>query len=275
MSTATDIASKFTPDLMGQRQDTRRIVVMQMSEIDPDPNQPRKHFDQAGLQDLAESIKRQGLIQPILVRRDQATGRYIIVAGERRWRAHQILERSTIEAIINTGSSREIALVENIQREDLRPMEEAEGLRKLIDEANYTQEEAGKVIGLSQSQVSRILRITELAEQIKAEVRAGVAATRDVLIEIATSSASEERQLELWAHYRAGTLASREDVREAKKRGRKAPVAPVSVYTRVARSLVGYAKAVEKAEGDPSEDERAEIKRAIRALNKALKAGEE
>jgi ParB family chromosome partitioning protein len=143
--------------------------------------QPRKHIDAESLEDLADSIRAQGLIQPIVVRplseRDSSGARqYEIVAGERRWRAAQLAGLETVPAMIRDISDSEaiaVALIENIQREDLGLLEEAEALRRLMDEFDLTHEAAGEAIGRSRSAVTNLVRLLELGDATKLLLQEG------------------------------------------------------------------------------------------------------
>jgi ParB family chromosome partitioning protein len=139
--------------------------------------QPRRHFDDAALQALAESIREKGVLQPILVRRhpDDASA-YEIIAGERRWRAAQLAQLHEIPVVIRELDDREaleIALVENIQRQDLTPLEEAEGYRRLMEEFSHTQENLAKSVGKSRSHVANMMRLLSLPDPVKEHVEAG------------------------------------------------------------------------------------------------------
>lgn len=155
-------------------------VTLRLSEIEPNRDQPRKDFDQAALQELAESIKEHGLLQPILVR-PLSNGRYQIVAGERRWRACRLAELEKVEVIIremDDNETMQIALIENLQREDLNPIEEAEGYRSLIDKFGFTQEMLAQKMGKSRPAITNSLRLlglndTERAHLIKGDISQG------------------------------------------------------------------------------------------------------
>jgi len=132
--------------------------------------QPRTYFSEEELQDLSESIKRKGVVQPIIVRKGEKQGTYEIIAGERRWRATKMAGLKTIPVIImdlDDKEALEIALVENIQRQNLMVLEEAEGYQKLINEFGYTQEELSEVIGKSRSQIANTLRLLSLPDEVK------------------------------------------------------------------------------------------------------------
>ncbi|GAA5068024.1 ParB/RepB/Spo0J family partition protein [Lysobacter panacisoli] len=137
--------------------------------LTPGKYQPRKHWDQEKLAELAESIKAQGVIQPIVVR-DLGGKRYEIIAGERRWRASQLAGLSQIPVVIREVDDRTVvamALIENIQREDLNPLEEANALQRLIDEFDLTHAQAAEAVGRSRAAVSNLLRLLELPAEIR------------------------------------------------------------------------------------------------------------
>ena len=144
------------------------ITFIKISLCDPKSDQPRKYFDEAALSDLAESIRENGLLQPILVR-EYGEGRYQIIAGERRFRASRIAGLSEIPAIImdrDDKNAAQISLIENIQREDLNPLEEAMAYRSLREEYGMTQEELSYKVGKSRSAIANSLRLLELPEEI-------------------------------------------------------------------------------------------------------------
>lgn len=153
-------------------QDARRMFEIELTKIEPNPDQPRKRFDEQGLRELAASIEKYGLLQPVTLKRTEDSERYLLVAGERRFRAHRLLERERIYAIITDGNPDEISLIENIQREDLDPIEEADAMTRMMERYSYTQEDLGKVIGKAQNTVSEILRLNALPDRIREEYRA-------------------------------------------------------------------------------------------------------
>ena len=151
------------------------ISLLKLSLIDPKSDQPRKHFDKNALEELADSILQNGLLQPILVR-EYGLGRYQIIAGERRFRASKIAGLSEIPAIILDKDDRkaaEIALIENIQREDLNPIEEAMAFKALSDEYGLTQEELSVKVGKSRSAIANSTRLLDLPEEVLTLVASG------------------------------------------------------------------------------------------------------
>ena len=138
--------------------------------VSPNPKNPRRHFADAELTDLAQSIREHGIVQPVLVRRKGEAGRYEIIAGERRWRAAQragLTEIPVLVRDVDDRTSLELAIIENVQRADLNPVEEAQGYQQLIDEHNYTQADLGQVIGKSRSHVANTLRLLKLPDVIR------------------------------------------------------------------------------------------------------------
>jgi ParB family chromosome partitioning protein len=138
--------------------------------VAPNPRNPRRNFGDADLADLAQSIREHGVVQPVVVRPSGESGRYEIIAGERRWRAAQRAGLTQIPVIVrdvNDRTALELAIIENVQRTDLNPIEEALGYQQLIDEHNYTQADLGQVIGKSRSHVANTLRLLKLPDVIR------------------------------------------------------------------------------------------------------------
>ena len=153
-----------------------KIRELRISMIEPDREQPRKNFDEEKLSELAENITRMGVLQPILVRPSETEGRYIIVAGERRWRAARIAGLSEIPAIVREFTEEEssqVALIENLQREDLSPIEEAKAYKRLKTVYGMTQESISKVVGKSRSAVANSLRLLDLEPECVEALESG------------------------------------------------------------------------------------------------------
>lgn len=149
--------------------------VLPIHKVEPNPNQPRRDFDEAELQELADSIAEHGVIQPLTVR-ECASGYYQIIAGERRWRAARIAGLDEIPVVVVEADDKkamELALIENLQRQDLNPVEEAYGYRTLMDEYGLTQEEAAGRVGKSRPAVANALRLLNLCPQVLEKVRNG------------------------------------------------------------------------------------------------------
>lgn len=150
------------------------VSMIAITELDRNPEQPRREFDEEALQALAESMKEAGVLQPLLV--IERGGRYQIVAGERRFRAARLAGLTSVPCIVRDFTPQEqmeAALIENIQREDLNAIEEAAAVRQLMDRCGYTQEKAAKRLGKSRPAVANLLRLLSLPETVKAQVTAG------------------------------------------------------------------------------------------------------
>lgn len=151
------------------------VSELNILEVEPNKNQPRKHFDEEKLNALSTSIKEMGVILPIIVVK-QENGRYLIIAGERRWRAAKKAGLKTIPAIIKDYESREaaeVAMIENLQREDLNPIEEAEGYKSLIDSFSLTQEEISRRVGKSRTAITNSMRLLNLPDAVMKMIIAG------------------------------------------------------------------------------------------------------
>lgn len=162
------ITSNETENLNGD------ILELRINDIEPNFEQPRKNFNDEKLQSLAESIKQYGVVQPLVVKKEN--GSYKIIAGERRWRAARIAGLETVPVIIKDVAAKqtmEIALIENLQREDLNPIEEAMAYEKLIKEFNMTQEEIASVVGKSRPAVANSLRLLNLDDKIREMIASG------------------------------------------------------------------------------------------------------
>ena len=152
-----------------------RIETLPLREIEPDPGQPRKTFDDETLAELSASIAEHGLLQPIAVR-PKPSGGYLIVAGERRWRASRMAGLTEVPVIVKDVTDEqamELALVENLQREDLDPVEEAAGIRELMTRCNLTQEQAARKLGKSRSALANSLRLLSLPETVLELLKSG------------------------------------------------------------------------------------------------------
>ncbi len=209
--------------------DSKSAVTVNINDIEPNRNQPRKEFDEEALNELAGSIERYGLIQPIVVR-PTLDGRYTIIAGERRWRACRIAGLNEVPIIVKETDDRtlmELALIENLQREDLNPVEEALGYRSLIDEFELTQEEVAERMGKSRSAVTNALRLLglekdELEALRQGKISAGHARallsceneeTRKKLLPLAINGASV-RELERMASFGKNKKSKKEKVQK-------------------------------------------------------------
>ena len=209
------LSGKFSREMFfATSPDLPRIIEIDLDRLTPNPDQPRKTFDAAALRELADSIARHGLIQPVVVR-EAADAGYLLVAGERRYRAHQLLGRTTIAAIVTQGNPDEIALIENLQREDLNPIDAAEALALMMERHRYSQEDLGRTIGKNRVTVNELLRLNTLPQKIKDECRTSDTLRKSVLIELARLD-EESEQLRLWEEIKSGRLATVRATRERK-----------------------------------------------------------
>ena len=155
--------------------EVKSSLFLPISQVESCASQPRKQFDPDALADLADSIRQHGIIQPLTVRKLQS-GYYQIIAGERRWRAARMAGLTQVPAVVIEADDRkamELAMIENLQREDLNPMEEAEGYRTLIDQYGLTQEEASQRVGKSRSAIANALRLLNLCDAVRTLVEEG------------------------------------------------------------------------------------------------------
>lgn len=228
--------------MFGLSADFPELVEIDVGAIRPNPDQPRTVFDDASLRGLADSIAAHGLQQPILVKRAGA-GAYTLVAGERRLRAHQLLGRPTIFAIVSAGNAEELALVENVQRVDLDAVDLARGLERLVERHGYTQETVGALVGCDRAEVARTLAVLRLPDDILLEYRQHTrTVSRTTLAELAQVG-DPGIQRRLWEQAKQG-LTVRE-LRE-QKRAAKSPSPSQSGHTlrEVGKSLLRIGKDV-------------------------------
>ena len=172
LSALLDEGARRAPEVSAEARGGVREV--EIGRISPNPHQPRLQFDEAAIDELAQSIAERGVLQPILLR-PEGDG-YQLIAGERRWRAAQRARLHTIPAIvreIDEATTAELALIENIQREDLNAIEEAEGYRQLIERHGHTQEQLGKIVHKSRSHVANLLRLLDLPEFVRQSLLRG------------------------------------------------------------------------------------------------------
>lgn len=209
-----------------------------IAQISPDPNQPRRFFDEEKLNELAESIRQKGVIQPIIVKPDPANHRYTLIAGERRYRASIIAGRPYIPALVKEKEDPlELGIIENLQREDLKPLEEAQAILRLKEEKNYTDEEIAKILGMSRPNVNASLALNRLPERIKTECQHSDNATKSLLYQIVTGKneegkpKSEEDMVKLWERYQRGaTSLTREKKNKAQAQDTGTRARPFEYY---------------------------------------------
>lgn len=193
---------------------------IRISEIEPNRDQPRKTFEEEPLQQLAESIRENGLLQPLLVR-PKAEGGYLLIAGERRWRACRMAGLTEVPVIvrdIDDEKAMELALIENLQREDLNPIEEAAGYQELMESYHLTQADVSKSVGKSRSAVANTLRLLSLPEPVKEYVKTGKLSSGHARALLSLSEEEEIREAAERAVKQGLTVRDLERLAAGKKR---------------------------------------------------------
>jgi ParB family chromosome partitioning protein len=203
------------------------LVEIGIDQVEPNPHQPRKSFEASGLDELAASIRSAGVIQPIIVR--QVGAGYQLIAGERRWRAARQAGLDRIPALVREATdaeSLELALVENLLREDLNPMEESEAYRHLLDQFGWTQEQLAQRIGRDRASIANVLRLLRLPDEIQADLRSGRLTMGHARALLALPSSAEQLKL------REQILAQDWSVRTTEDRVRAVQPPPATRGTR-------------------------------------------
>jgi len=206
-----------------------------LSQIEPNRDQPRKDFDEQALNELAESIKEHGLLQPILVR-SKPSGGYEIIAGERRWRASRIAGLRTVPVVIKEMDEKEaaeVALIENLQREDLNPVEEAMGYRSLMVSYGLTQEQVAERMGKSRSAVANALRLLDLTPNETEALKAGKISAGHARALLGAEKGSDLRSDMLRVALSGASVRELELMLKKKKETKKAEKTVDTYYTEV------------------------------------------
>lgn len=240
------LADRAPDALFGLTGSLPKLIEADVATVAPNPAQPRRRLDEAGIAELADSIEQHGLLQPIVVK--TAEDGYVLVAGQRRLEAFRRLGRERIPALLTEGRADELALIENLQRMDLDPLDESEAMAALKERYGYTQDQLARVLGKAKSTVSELLSLNALPAALKADVRAaGQTVTKSVLIEIGRLG-DPQAQIDLWKRLQ-GEGAT---VREARARKSAQKGAVVS----------------EKGRGDASRTLQASGKRLLQLLSR-------
>ncbi len=225
----------------GRRPTSDELYQIPLHLIDPNPHQPREHFDHASLEDLIASIKEHGVLQPIVVTQ-KPDGRYELIAGERRLRATQVAEFATIPALVRSATEQqklELAIIENVQRTDLNPLEEARAYLRLQNEFNLTQDQIGTRVGKSRPQVANTIRLLSLPQEIQSALAQGRISQSNArtLLSLPTDAV----RMELFQAMLAGNFTVRQtEARVGSTRGRRTSgVDPnlVAIETRIRDAL--------------------------------------
>lgn len=217
------------------------IEKLKITEVEPNRNQPRKTFDEEGIEELAESIKRYGVIQPIIVVKKEDY--YEIVAGERRWRASKKAGLKEIPAIVREGTDRhnkEIALIENIQREDLNAYEKALGIKELMDNYSLTQQEVAEILGKSRSGIANTVRILNLDPRVLELVKQGKIAEGHARTLLAIQDNDKQYQMALRMIEKGATVRDFEKNVNYKKNMKKKDEKYEEIFRDIENSFQGF-----------------------------------
>jgi ParB family chromosome partitioning protein len=248
------------------RRERTVLTLVPVTSLVANPAQPRKHFDEERLEELASSIKARGLLQPIVVRR-QGDG-FQIIAGERRFRAARLAGMDRVPALVReTDDPLELALIENLQREDLTPLEEAEALSGLIERHSYSHREVGDLIGKSRPYVSNALALLRLPDRVKEELhKEGRTVSRELLMGVARCEKPEDAEA-LWKRLRLDLMSVRR-FREEREGTPAAPRSPAREIVLAARRLNRTLRKLDAAQ--LGADERNEIVRVLRRSGRLI-----
>jgi len=202
-----------------------KLYNLNLAEVRPDPDQPRKYFDEQALSELKSSLKKHGVLQPVLVRQG-VDGGLLLVSGERRYQAAKLAGLPTIPAVFTDGEPTEISIVENLLRENLTAIEEAEAIDRLKTRHNYLLSDLSAALGKSDSTLSEILSLTRLPDEVKNDCRNDPKTARGILVEIAKKK-NPAKMIALYAKYKESGL-TRGEIRK-RPRTHKADDAPVDL----------------------------------------------
>lgn len=228
-------------DLSEEIKDNEVIEKLKITKVEPNRNQPRKHFDEEALEELAESIKRYGVIQPIIVVKKD--GYYEIVAGERRWRASKKAGLTEIPAIIRDGDDRknkEIALIENVQREDLNAYEKAVGIKELMEEYGLTQQQVSEILGKSRSSIANTVRILNLDPRVIELVKRNQLAEGHARSLLAIEDSEKQYQMALKMVEMGASVREVEKKVQQKKKMKKKDEKYEAIYRDIEDSFQGF-----------------------------------
>ena len=248
-------------------QDTKRLKGARLIPIDrirPDPDQPRKTFGKESLQDLVDSIREHGILQPIAVEYDEQEDYYKIINGERRWQAANeagLKEIPCIERVVDEQTRLVHQLVENLQREDLNPIEEAEGYQTLVQRFGYTHEQLAQSVGKSRTVVTETLSLNNLPEDIKQDCRTSDNCSKSILLQVVRQP-NYQKMSDVWEQVKTGGLTVREARTKSRRKG--APGRPKSFEFKYEPPDRGFTLRVRFRRTDVAKSE------VVEALSKAI-----
>ena len=245
-----------------------------VAAVEPNPEQPRRAIDEAGLRQLAATMDERGQLQPILLRRHpEQRGRWLIVAGERRWRAAQLLGWPSILAIEHDGDPEVVALLENLQRVDLTVVEEARGVRRLMDSKGWTQSQAAEAVGRSKGELSAVLRVLSLPPGFLEQVLTSEPRIpRNTLIELARVRGDDERQRLIAAVRDGMTIRELRSAKDGQHVGRETAPSAVRFSTTVLDRLAQRLREVQASGRRLSAQDRERLQH-LHSVIEALLAG--
>lgn len=247
--------------------DVKRMFLVELSKITPNPDQPRKTFNEDSLRELANNIQEYGQIQPIVLKPGDSDDTYILAAGERRYRAHQLLGKTHIYAVLTDGGVDEIALIENIQREDLPPLELAESLARLMEKHSWSQPKLAETIGKKRTTVNELLRLNQLPQEIKEKCRTFDSDTisKSLLLQIARLD-DPQQQLEAWQRAMEGVITTVQHARDHRQgRSARTPSSPAVPVLNSVKAFVRRLSAV--VSQDLNEDDRYQLVELKKQIN--------
>ncbi len=232
-----------------------RIIHLNIDKIKPNPDQPRKYFDQEALEGLAGSIKTRGLLQPIIVKKKKGN-EFILVAGERRWRACQLAGLKKVQALVSNDNELEIAIIENVQREDLSPLEEAEGLQSLSDKFKYTHEQLAEIVSKSRTFITKSLSLNKLPDEIKAECATSHNYPKETLLQVVRQK-NNAKMSALWQKIKEGELTVKEtkEVVKRTKQKKKAQRSRAQLLIDASNRFIRQANALDPVEVEREDKE--------------------
>jgi ParB family chromosome partitioning protein len=245
------------------------VAVVPISAIRRNPEQPRKAFDADRLSELSLSIRERGLLQPVILRR-QEDGGYLLMAGERRFRAAELAGLDSIPALIREDDPLEVGLIENLQREDLSPLEEAEALNGLVERRAYTHKALADLLGKSRPYISNTLALVRLPRELKTEIlTSGVDVSRELLIALARQP-SPEAQVTLWSRIRLSQLSVRK-YREGASDEPATPRPSRSPAAEVLRNARRFHRSLKLLDWtEVGDEERTRLRRALARLDRRI-----